>query len=75
MVGVVGTVVVVVTVVVTVAVVTVDEEQAEFGEVRDPVRAEVSREDKPEGKRKVSKCACVSKCVNKSVQVVTSMCV
>lgn len=56
MVGVVGVVVVVVTdavaVAVTVVVVTEDEEGAEFGGVRELVRAEDSREDKPDGIKK-----------------------
>lgn len=52
MVGAVGVVVVVATVAVTVAVVTVEEEGTEFGEVREPVRAEERREDKPIGKTK-----------------------
>lgn len=45
----VGVVVVTVVVAVTVVVVTEDEEGAEFGEVRELVRAEDSREDKPAG--------------------------
>lgn len=40
-----------VTVAVTVGVVTAEEEGAGFGEVREPVRAEESREDKPEEKK------------------------
>lgn len=51
MAGVVAVVVVVVAVAVTIVVVPVEEEEAEFGEVREPVRVEESREDKPEGKK------------------------